>query len=178
MMNKFFPIEDSKLIKAFCRDEKNCSCAVVAVNCLLINTCVAKYQDEFNNNLIVFVISLTEFTHRVIKLCPVFTHSLCMCLEEILHLLTSLYSLMNRYILANVNKVMNFVCDLLFSFSQKISDNQSYVGVPCIVLELLIIVIESVKEKAKSKTEEIFRDLNQLLENLLPNPEIIIAVNR
>ena len=177
LMGKYFQSEDQKLIKQFSRDEKNTSCAIVSANCILINTCVSKYQDEFRQDLGLFVFSLIDFTHRLIKICPVFTTSLCMCLEEILLLLISLYNLMNHYFMANMNKVFNFVCDLLFSFSQKMTD-YSYVAVPCIVLELLIIVIENVKEKAKSIMEEIFRDLNQLLTNVLPNPEMVIAVNR
>ena len=177
IMGRYFQNEDQKLIKLFSRDEKNNSCAIVSANCLLINTCVSKYQDEFKQDLGLFVFSLIDFTHRLIKICPVFTPSLCMCLEEILLLLVSLYNLMNHYFMANMNKVFNFVCDLLFLFSQKMTD-YTYVAVPCIVLELLIIVIENVKEKAKSIIEEIFRDLNQLLANVLPNPEMIIAVNR
>ena len=177
VMNRYFQNEDQKIIKLFCRDEKNTCCAVVSVNCLLINTCVGKYQDEFKNDLGMFVFSLIDFTHKLIKICPVLTTPICMCLEEILLLLIALYNLMNHYIMANMNKVFNFVCDLLFKFSQKMT-NYSYVAVPCIVLELLIIVIENVKEKAKSIMEEIFRDINQLLGNVLPNPEMIIAVNR
>ncbi|KAI6652558.1 hypothetical protein LOD99_4343 [Oopsacas minuta] len=177
VMGKYFQNEDQKTLKLFSRDEKNTSCAIVSVNCLLINTCVGKYQDEFKNDLGIFVFSLIDFIHKLIKLSPVFTPPICMCLEEMLLLLIALYNQMNHYIMANMNKVFNFVCDMLFSFSQKMTD-YSYVAVPCIVLELLIIVIENVKEKAKSIMEEIFRDINQLLENVLPNPEIIIAINR
>ena len=68
-----------------------------------------------------FVFSLIDFTHRLIKICPVFTTPFCMCLEEILLLLIALYNLMNHYIMANMNKVFNFVCDMLFVFSQKMA---------------------------------------------------------